>query len=214
MHQCCHKPFCCNWGGKQRTSLFNKNLCFELIGLTCSFSLTQKKEGFTVKASDVASTAVQQWNELSAVVWVLSSCSFHGQLVHIYNITVFSTGPCSYECGLWKTSCSSSGDLHEVLCITAQINCSSAVALAPICNISLLCCLQLPGTPMHLPGAGGDEHSFGELLDLCIFLLVRPVVSGRSPLALVWLAKDVGGGTNRLNFCLLYEVLQFLFPLF
>lgn len=76
-------------GGKQRPNLFNKHLCFELTGLTCCFSLAWKREGFTVKTSGMASTAVKQWSELSAVVWVLRSCSFHGHLVHIYNTTVF-----------------------------------------------------------------------------------------------------------------------------
>lgn len=156
LNQCCHQSFCCNWGGKQGLSLFNKNVWFELVGLTWSFSLTWKKEGCAVKTSDIAMVH-QQWNELSAVVWLLSFCSSHGKSVHIYYLIIFTTGSCSSEPGLWETSCSSPADPQEGLSTTMQINSSSAEALAPICKITLLCCLQLPGTPMHLPGAGGDE---------------------------------------------------------
>lgn len=80
------------------------------MALTCSFSPTWKEEGFSVKASVIVSMLLQQWNELSSVVWVLSFCSYHEQCVHINNTTVFITGPCSHECGLWKTSCSPSED--------------------------------------------------------------------------------------------------------
>ena len=44
---------------------------------------------------------------------------------------------------------------------------------------------------MHLPGSGGDEQSFDELLDLCTYVLVRPLISYRSP-------RGLGSGWLRM----------------
>lgn len=95
-----------------------------------------------------------------------------------------------------------------------QINSSSAVALAPICKITLLCCLQLPGTPLHLPGAGGDEswwiftlaHIFTGKAN---YTLQEPLGSGRPMMWEVTVYK-------RNDFLLaLWSVTVFpLFPLF
>lgn len=104
LHLCCHKSSCCNWGRKQRPSLFNKHLSFEFTELA---DFPSWKKGH-VKTWGISSTVVKQWSELSAVVWVLRTCSSHGQLVHIYNTTVcmsvFANITRSLRTSLWAWS--------------------------------------------------------------------------------------------------------------
>lgn len=209
LHTCCHKSFSCDWGGKQRLNLFKKHLCFELTGLTCCFSLARKKEGFTIRSSGIASTVVEQWSELSAVVWMLSFCSFHRQLVHVYNFSWMSLQPSldhvenitlGMICGMWKTSCSSAGDLHEEVCATVQINCSCAVTSAPISNITLV---MLPTASSYAHASAWSWRRWTEFWG--VVRLVHIYASKATcniqepPRPGKWLAEDVGGSGGQTD---------------
>lgn len=166
------------------------------MGLTCSFSLTWKKEGFTVKASDIVSMVLQHslvWSGCWASALIMDNLStlimqLFSPQNHVHMNVACGKHPALHQNSFmrgsilpWTLTAALLWLFFNFFAIIAFNFLHLLLLLHPICNITLLCCLQLPGAPTHLPRAGGNEHSFGEFLDVHIFLLVRPIESCRSP---------------------------------